>query len=729
VDTALRDAWLEVLYGNNESRTVRLGDTAVTIGGSESCTIYARGAPPIAGKFKFVNGSVASEDPQTNRVSIVPSGREQRIGNVTIRVCTALQTPASSNTSPEYRLRISRGMTVPLSVGTVLRADDIPGIDAAAGATVAEVLRNPKDASIIGLKNLGRRDWRAATGNTEPRQVPPGRSLTLAPGTTVDLGGVRGSVELGQARGAIATGRWVPNLLLCGLMLLVLGLASLRAWHVGNGQTGIAHDDAPPEVTDDPELENSELESEPVNLPPPPEPAPIDPTPRIAVQYTPEGRFGLSTTSGNPDDPNDDNKRLTFSANGGTNNTRIWIDGASPLFGIESPGRLIRPMTEVTAGNYECEWECQGIRVLLTARFIGDEASRRTTLVRVEYRAVNQSGANRTVGLRVMLDALIGDNDGVPFFVPGVEGIVTSPQSYDGEYVPHFIQALETPDIRAPGVIAFLGLRPSGVERPTRVILTHWPGSGAEYEYDGAAPFGSDTAIGLYFEPRLLAPNAARQMAFDYGLGSIATTTSAELTFNQSGGPFRSGGEFYIGVLVQNPRAGQRVRLTLPPGLTLKNESPEKPVPVGGQVTQIAWRVMVDAGFFGIAEVVASIDPDGAEQRHNYEIQPREPRLILKPQGSRFIVGKMFWVSALIQNPREGQEVELELPANFSFDAGHSHRKRVPPAKPGQRHAQVNWLVKPEAAVAKRIQVRLSPDNIVDEAMIEVMPRSLLGAE
>ena len=53
----------------------------------------------------------------------------------------------------------------------------------------------------------------------------------------------------------------------------------------------------------------------------------IDGTPRVQIHTTPDGRFGLVCLSGNPDDGTDDGKRLTFSPEGKTNNTRVMVDG------------------------------------------------------------------------------------------------------------------------------------------------------------------------------------------------------------------------------------------------------------------------------------------------------------------------------------------------------------------------------------------------------------------
>ncbi len=85
------------------------------------------------------------------------------------------------------------------------------------------------------------------------------------------------------------------------------------------------------------------------------------------------------------------------------------------------------------------------------------------------YELKNTGATTRDVGLRMVLDTLIGANDGVPFIVPGRDGIVTGPLELSGLAVPDFVRSLERPELERPGVIVDLGLVPAeGQERPAR---------------------------------------------------------------------------------------------------------------------------------------------------------------------------------------------------------------------------------------------------------------------
>lgn len=59
---------------------------------------------------------------------------------------------------------------------------------------VAHVLPHPADPNVWGLKNLTDRVWQSTSPAGVARQVPPGRSVTLAPGTHISFGGVEAEV-------------------------------------------------------------------------------------------------------------------------------------------------------------------------------------------------------------------------------------------------------------------------------------------------------------------------------------------------------------------------------------------------------------------------------------------------------------------------------------------------------------------------------------------------------
>ena len=63
VEAAFRSAWLEVRYGARETIAVNLGTEPVKIGGdNRACTVWARGAAPVALRYFIRGGQVVCED-------------------------------------------------------------------------------------------------------------------------------------------------------------------------------------------------------------------------------------------------------------------------------------------------------------------------------------------------------------------------------------------------------------------------------------------------------------------------------------------------------------------------------------------------------------------------------------------------------------------------------------------------------------------------------------------
>ena len=61
-------------------------------------------------------------------------------------------------------------------------------------APVGQVVRNPADPAIWGIRNLSRLTWRATFPDGRSLEVPPQKSVPLNPGTRVDLGGVSAEI-------------------------------------------------------------------------------------------------------------------------------------------------------------------------------------------------------------------------------------------------------------------------------------------------------------------------------------------------------------------------------------------------------------------------------------------------------------------------------------------------------------------------------------------------------
>ncbi len=127
------------------------------------------------------------------------------------------------------------------------------------------------------------------------------------------------------APGARSSTRLAVDVLVAAALAVVLGAVFLLDSRTPQAPPPAA----PPDLVDAP--------APPPPEPPPPPPGPLarpaDSTPRVVLHTRPDGRFGLVCLTGNPDDPSDDGKQLTFSSDGQTNNTRVMVDGRSPEFG------------------------------------------------------------------------------------------------------------------------------------------------------------------------------------------------------------------------------------------------------------------------------------------------------------------------------------------------------------------------------------------------------------
>lgn len=220
VEAVFRQYWLEVDYGSREQRLVTLGGTPVSIGTGAGCDIYSRGSPPVALRYHVEQGGVVCEDvPAGRRQTVVPG--DQRVagslrltvrgsagGNVgsaatpaagTARAkAAAVPAAAGSGASggPSLTLLIAGERSVPLSVGRKLSPAELPGLQPAGGdGVVAEVVANPTNPAVMGLKNRSRQSWSMTIGDNAPRPVDPGETLRLAPGARVKFGTVSGEIK------------------------------------------------------------------------------------------------------------------------------------------------------------------------------------------------------------------------------------------------------------------------------------------------------------------------------------------------------------------------------------------------------------------------------------------------------------------------------------------------------------------------------------------------------
>lgn len=215
IESTFREAWLEIHYGPKEIRTVTLGPKPISIGSnSKTCTIYAQNVTPIAFRYQFTEGQILCEDVSAGSKSRLQPGTRQTIGNLSVVVCAAnslnksINTPvnnyltggnsdqSTSQTQAKFYLSINR-QKFSLSNGTQFRTTEISGLESlTSDDVVAEVNLNPKDPTILGLKNCSHRVWDVTLSNGEHKQIQTGRSIRITEGTQINFGSVKGEIKI-----------------------------------------------------------------------------------------------------------------------------------------------------------------------------------------------------------------------------------------------------------------------------------------------------------------------------------------------------------------------------------------------------------------------------------------------------------------------------------------------------------------------------------------------------
>jgi hypothetical protein len=254
------------------------------------------------------------------------------------------------------------------------------------------------------------------------------------------------------------------------------------------------------------------------------------------------------------------------------------------------------------------EYEGQRVRVIQTVGLVVGEQTGRIDTCLVHYRIENGDNVPHRVGLRFLLDTFIGNNDGVPFLIPGHRQLCSTTADFRrAEDVPDFIEAYEFDDLERPGTVAQVRLRLAGMEAPSRVTLGAWPNpklriaTARQEKTLWEVPLVSlrtlnDSAVTMYWSERQVEAGGAREMAFTYGLGSVSSGDTGGAMALSVGGSFTPRGEFTLTASVRDPAGGQTLRLQLPEGFErIGGAEVERvpPLPADGstRISPVTWRV------------------------------------------------------------------------------------------------------------------------------------------
>ncbi len=248
-----------------------------------------------------------------------------------------------------------------------------------------------------------------------------------------------------------------------------------------------------------------------------------------------QGRFAVDVTGGAPMRDTDDDKPLIYGRpRPWTSYTTLRIDGTNYVFGGPTSkragknaqyGEVIQP-PELKGDKIVTTTKFGSIIVTQILSFIESSTTGLPDTAKIKYRVMNQGGKPSKIGLRVMLDTLLGANDGAPFRIKNKA--VVGDALYVKKELPTFFQAFD--DLNAPQVTAQGTIKGPGISTPDKLYFADW-GSLADGAWDfdfnpgeeflRKGEFELDSAMALYWNPSPLKAGETREYVAHYGLGGI----------------------------------------------------------------------------------------------------------------------------------------------------------------------------------------------------------------
>lgn len=456
----------------------------------------------------------------------------------------------------------------------------------------------------------------------------------------------------------------------------------------------------------------------------------------IAVNVSDEntGRFAVNTTGGDPLRGEDDYKPLVYSsplAGPWSSYTTVRVDGVDYVFGGRTgmrsgrAGRYGEPvdLPHLDGGTIRTVWQLGDVRATQELSIADSITTGFPDTAKITYRLRNTGSIPRRVGLRIMLDTLLGENDGAPFRV-GEEAITTD-RLFEGDRIPQFVQAFDS--LSDPRVMSQATLRGDDATVPDAVYFANW-GALADgvWEFDfqpgrdflRAGEFELDSAIALYWYPVSLEPGAELVYTTYYGLGGI-TIVAGDLSLGLTS-PARVSGHhaetvtFPVIAYIENTGEGTardvEAVLELPSGLHLAGDQ-RQARSVGhlavGDTAQVSWTVSVAPGASGDftyrVRVHSSTADTNEAQRTVHVVAPAVLQLELTGPTELHVVDDRWEpvpvrLEGAITNTggitAHGVVATLMTPIGLTPAAGDWVEKPVGPIEPGET-VRVPWYLVP----------------------------------
>ncbi len=480
---------------------------------------------------------------------------------------------------------------------------------------------------------------------------------------------------------------------------------------------------------------------------------------RIVVNPGPEeaGRFGVETTGGDPRNLADDDLPLIYGRPmPWTSYTTVRIDGVDWVFGGKTTRRAGRSgrygdeigPAQVKDGRVVCSYALGDLRVTQQLSFVKSPTTRYMDTARIHYIVENAGQMTRDVGLRLLIDTMLGANDGAP--LRAGDQAVMGDAMLPGAQIPDYWQAFDSlvePSVTSQGTMIGGELTP-----PSRLAFSNW-GTFADNlwaadivpgrEFVRSRESDLDSAVAMYWDPSPLAPGEVRHYVTYYGLGGITLapgklalgiTAPAEVGLSSDGtAPFLA--VAYVHNTGEGPAHDVVARLELPIGYKLAGgQSSSRSIgDLGpGETAQVAWQVVATWSAVGRGDLRVSVsaknaDPNGVSREIQVLGPPRLLASIRRVEALLVRDEKLYpWparVTVRVENTGGSDanwvRVRLDSLGDFALSGG-DHRELLLGVLSPNQGQDITWLLGGDP--------RPGEQKIVASAVAQNAPTSLSSA-
>jgi hypothetical protein len=441
-----------------------------------------------------------------------------------------------------------------------------------------------------------------------------------------------------------------------------------------------------------------------------------------------QGRFAVETTGGAPARENDDNKPLIYGRpNPWTSYTSLWINGEKYVFGGTTErragdgakyGEVIQEPT-VENNQIITKTRFDNIVVEQILSIVKSSTTGLADSAQIQYRIINQGDQEEKVGLRMMLDTMLGENDGAPFRLG--EDTISTDKLYYSKQLDDFWQAFDSvsnPQVTSQG--SFIG---PDVSTPDRVYFSDW-GSLADgvwdfdfnpgQEFIRKGEYEIDSAMAMYWVPEIIKSGETKTYITKYGLGgitivpgilSLGVTSPAEVTLDENNQSFP-----IVAYLENTSEINARdvsIRVELPDNFSTEQISRNIGDMAPEDISQITWNVrannrnnLPEEMTYRVIVDADNTDSNEVERRVEFLGPPELNANINLMEDVELIDGRLepnpFRIQAEINNSGEtslyGVEAELILPPGLVTASSEKSKKYLGILRQ-RENININWAI------------------------------------